>query len=99
MRVGSGMVSGEGRGVYGFEIPESYGALLLDEGGWGEDVHGNCQMVGDCEVRGVQIADGNARLADQVQCVTFFMVGKVYMLCDVEIVEDVQELCSGFGVR
>lgn len=48
-------------------------------------------MIGDGEVIGGQVADGDASGADQVQCVTFFMGGKINMLCDIETVEYVQE--------
>lgn len=54
----------------GFEIPESYGVLLLEDGGGDENVHGDSQMVGDGEVRAGQVADGDG--ADEVQNVSFF---------------------------
>lgn len=68
----------------GFEIPESYGAHLLDRGGRDENVHGDSQMVRDGEVRAGEIIDGDARGADQVQCMTFLMGGKIDMLGDIE---------------
>ena len=55
-------------------------------------------MVGDGEVRAGQIADGDAGGADKVQSVSFFMCMRIYMLGEVEDVEDVQEFCRDFGV-
>lgn len=74
----------------GFEIPESYGALLLEEGGGDENVHGDSQMVGDGEVGAGQVADGDAGGADKVQNVSFFVGGEVYVLGEVEKVEYIQ---------
>ena len=63
-----------------------------------ENVHGDSQVVGDGEVRAGQIADGDAGGADKVQSVSFFMCMRIYMLGEVEDVEDVQEFCRDFGV-
>ena len=48
-------------------------------------------MVRDGEVSAGQVTAGDARGADQVQCVTFSDRGEIYVLGNIEIVKDLQE--------
>ena len=95
---GVGQEGGKTRGIDGFEIPESYRALLLDLWCGDENVHGDSQVVRDSDIEAGQIADCDAGDADKVQCVSFFMVWKINMLDEVEDVYDVQKFFRGFGV-
>lgn len=76
----------EGGGVYGVELTECDGAFLFDKGNGNDNVQGDSQMVGDCEVSAGEVADGDARGADQIQCVSFSVGGEINVLGDVEIV-------------
>lgn len=82
-------------GVDGLEVLECYGAFLFEKGGRDVYVQGDNQIVGDREVSAGQVIDGDARGADQVQCVSFSM--GIYVLGNIEIVSSVQVfygLCS-----
>ena len=84
VRDGVGQEGEKTRGIDGFEIPESYRALLLDLWCGDENVHGDSQVVRDSDIEAGQIADCDAGDADKVQCVSFFMVWIINMLDEVE---------------
>ena len=81
---GVGQEGGKNGRIDGFEIPESYRALLLDLWCGDENVHGDSQVVRDSDIGAGQIADYDAGDADKVQCVSFFMVWIINMLDEVE---------------
>ena len=60
--------------------------FCLTSGGGDVDVQNDGQMVRDGEVGASEVADGDARGADQVQGVYFFVGGEVNVLGYVEVV-------------
>ena len=94
---GVGQEGGKNGRIDGFEIPESYRALLLGLWCGDENVHGDSQVVRDCDIGAGQIADCDSGDAGKVQCVSFFMDCKIHIL--VEDDYDVEMFFRGFGVE
>ena len=73
VRDGVGQEGGKNGRIDGFEIPESYSVLLFDLWCGDENVHGDSQVVRDCDIGAGQIADCDSGDADKVQCVSIFV--------------------------